>query len=308
MGISPWVKELRDIIGTDLIVMIGAAALVTDDNGRILLQKRADNGKWGVPGGGMEPGEEPAQTAIREVFEETGLHVEIKRLIGIFGGKEQIRSYPNGDRFAYVSITFECRVIGGTINPDPEETIEARWFDIDDLPQGFAQHHHRRINAVKSGNIPFFEIPQNNDFQPTGNYMKMIRAKVGNRLVMSPGATGLIFDDNGHVLVQKRSDDGLWNLPGGLYEPGEEPAEIVMREVYEETGLIVKPVRLVGVYSGKEYCHTYLNGDRVAYVNLVFVCEIVSGELASDNDETTQLQFVPPQSLPEPFTEKHRTF
>lgn len=306
MGISPWVKELRDIIGTDLVVMIGAAALVTDNTGRILLQKRADNGKWGVPGGGMEPGEEPAQTAIREVYEETGLEVEIKRLIGVFGGKDHVRAYPDGDQFAYISITFECRVIGGEINPDPEETLEARWFAIDELPSGFTQAHYRRINAMKSGKLPFFELAQNIQFQPAGNYMQMIREKIGNRLLMSPGATGLIFDERGHVLVQKRGDDGLWNLPGGLYEPGEEPAEIVMREVYEETGLTVKPLRLIGIYSGKEYCHTYPNGDRVAYVNIVFLCEIVSGELVSGNEETLQLCFVPPQNLPDPFTDKHR--
>ena len=306
MPISEWVKNLRDIIGTDLVVMVGAAAIVLDDEGRILLQQRADNGEWGVPGGAIEPGEEPAQAAVRETYEETGLHVEALRLVGIFGGKQQVKAYANGDKFAYVSVTFECRVIGGEINPDPEETKDVRWFRIDDLPSEFVKVHQRRIAAWQSGNTPYFEVPETVGFVNSSNYIRDIRKKVGNRLLMMPGSTALVFDRCGELLVQKRGDIAQWGLPGGYYEPGEEPAETIMREVYEETGLMVRPTRLVGVYGGDSFTYTYPNGDVVVATNFVFICQIVSGQLNKENEESLDLCFVELDALPEPFLERHR--
>ncbi|MGJ3238738.1 MAG: NUDIX domain-containing protein [Anaerolineae bacterium] len=308
MPISEWVKQIRAHIGTDLVVFVGAAAIVTDaDRQNILLQQRTDNGLWGVPGGSIEPGEEPAQAAIREVFEETGLHVEVMRLVGVFGGDGQIRAYANGDRFAYVSVTFECRVIGGEINPDPVESQDVRWFSIDNLPPEFTDVHQRRLTAWQSRQFPMFLVPEfDPQTFPQTSYMQSLRQRIGNLLVMSPGSTAVIFDQRGRVLVQKRKDDGLWDLPGGLYEPGEEPAGTVMREVYEETGLIVHPTRLIGVYGGETYCHTYPNGHQVSYINFVFQCTVQGGQLSTDNDETLALRFVDPHQLPQPFTEKHR--
>lgn len=308
MPISEWMKAIRDIVGHDLVVMVGASAVVLDDKGHILLQQRSDNRQWGIPGGGIEPGEEPAISAIREVFEETGLEVEITRLIGIFGGKDQVKQYPNGDKFAYISVTFECRVIGGDINPDPDETLDAKWFDLDNLPDNFVDVHQRRISAWQDDKLPFFEVPslENYSFAQT-NYIANIRKKIGNMLLMSPGVTALIFDDSGSILVERRRDDGLWNFPSGAYEVGEEPAEIVIREVYEETGLFVRPTRLVGIYGGEEFVRTYPNQDVVAYIGFVFVCEVVSGNLQIDETESLELCWVDPLDLPEPFTDHHRT-
>ena len=305
MAISEWVKELRDIIGTDLVVMPAASAIVRDENGQVLLQQRSDNGLWGIPGGGIDPGEEPAEAAIREVYEETGLHVEVVHLVGVFGGKYQLKSYPNGDKVAYVSVTFECRVIGGEINPDPEESKDVRWFSIDELPSEFMKVHQRRINAIQSGKLPYFEIPESYEFASTSDYIRDIRKKVGNQLLMMPGSTALVFDDAGQVLVQKRRDITFWGLPGGYYEPGEEPAETAIREVYEETGLIVRPTRLVGVYGGDTFTYTYPNGDVVVAINIVFVCEIISGTLQGDSGESLDLRFVAADNLPEPFLERH---
>lgn len=305
MAISEWVKSLRDIIGTDLVVMPAASAIISDENGRVLLQLRSDNGKWGVPGGGIDPGEEPAQAAIREVYEETGLHVEVIRLVGVFGGKFQVKSYPNGDKVAYVSVTFECRVIGGEINPDPEESRDVRWFSIDELPPEFVKVHRRRITAWQSGNMPYFDMPETPEFVNPSNYIRDIRKKIGNQLLMMPGSTAVIFNEEAQILVQKRRDIAQWGLPGGYYEPGEEPAETAMREVYEETGLIVKPTRLVGVYGGDTFKYTYTNGDIVVALNIVFVCEITDGTLNHDSEESSELRFVAPDKLPDSFLERH---
>lgn len=307
MPIAEWMKAVRNIVGTELVVMVGTSAIVLDDKGRILAQQRSDNGLWGIPGGGIDPYEEPAEAAIREVFEETGLSVEITRLVGVFGGKDQIKHYPNGDEFAYISVTFECRVIGGEIIPESDETLDVKWLEIDNLPDNFMDVHKRRIKVWQSNKMPYFEAPDLdiNTFAKT-NYIRDIRQKIGNTLLMSSGMSALIFNDAGQILVERRLDDGLWNFPSGAYEIGEEPAEIVVREVYEETGLLVRPTRLVGVYGGHDFVRTYPNGDVVAYIGFVFVCEIVSGDLQLDSSESLELCWVDPLNLPEPFTEHHR--
>lgn len=308
MPISEWVKNIRDIIGHELIVMVGAAAIVVNDKEQILIQQRTDSDYWGLPGGGIEPGEEPAEAAIREVYEETGLVVEVTNLVGIFGGKEQVGVYANGDKFAYVSVTFECRVVGGVIQPDREESKDVRWFAPENLPSPFVPVHLRRISAWQSKQMPYFAVPEIDIIHmASSNYIKNIRQRIGNLLLITPGCDVLVFNDKGDVLVQKRQDDGQWNLPGGMYEPGEEPAQTAIREVYEETGLIVQPRRLVGVYGGETFIHTYPNGDVIAFINIVFVCEIVGGRLQRQSDESLDLCFVAPNKLPEPFLDIHRS-
>lgn len=305
MPISPWVQKIRETIGHDLVVMIGAAAIIRNDKGQILLQKRADNLRWGLPGGGVEPGEEPADAAVRETYEETGLRVIPISLVGVFGGKMQVIAYANGDKSAYISITFECRIVGGEINPDPDETLGVQWFNPDNLPENIVPHHVRRIQSLLDGNIPFFALPEKPFLNSDSNYIQSIRQHIGNELIMSPGATALIFNQAGQVLVQKRRDNAIWNLPGGVYEAGEEPAETMIREVYEETGLIVQPKRLIGVYGGENYISTYPNGDRIAYINIVFECEVIEGTLKLNDAESLDLRYVSVDDLPQPFWDNH---
>ncbi|MEO1647131.1 MAG: NUDIX domain-containing protein, partial [Chloroflexota bacterium] len=182
----------------------------------------------------------------------------------------------------------------------------ARWWDVDALPENFSEVHHRRLDAWRAGKIPAFPVPERIvPIETSSNYIREIREKVGTLMLLCPGATMLIFNDAGEVLVQRRTDDSLWNFPGGAYEPGEEIAETAIREAHEETGLLIKPVRLVGVYGGEDYIHTYANGEMMAYINVVFVCEIIGGALQKDS-ESSALRFVQPDALPEPFTDKHR--
>jgi 8-oxo-dGTP pyrophosphatase MutT (NUDIX family) len=129
MPISPYLAQLRELIGPRLVLMPGVTAIIRDDQGRVLLQQRRDDGRWGLPGGQMEPGEAPAQALVREVWEETGLVVRPGRVLGVFGGNEGFRvTYRNGDRVEYVITTFECRVVGGTLGPRDDESLQLRWF------------------------------------------------------------------------------------------------------------------------------------------------------------------------------------
>lgn len=123
---------------------------------------------------------------------------------------------------------------------------------------------------------------------------------------MMPAVGAIIFNDAGEVLLQLRSDNHLWALPGGAMEPGEEPAESVIREVYEETGLKVEPVRISGVYAGETNFVTYPNGDQVAIVAITFVCRVIEGEPRLDDDETLQLKYFPMSQLPDTLMNKHQ--
>src|SRR5438105_15883534 len=102
----------------------------------------------------------------------------------------------------------------------------------------------------------------------TSSYIQALRKKIGHDLLLLPAVSAIIFNDRGEVLLHQSSDDGRWYLIGGAMDPGENPADACVREVREETGLIVVPDRLVGVYTSPTV--VYPNGDRVTYVGIAF--------------------------------------
>lgn len=134
MGMSDYVKGLRAKIGTDLIFGTGVAAIVINDRNEILLQLRSDTKTWGLPGGAMDPGEEPAAAVVREVLEETNVHVVPERIVGVYAGPEFIFAYPNGDKVAVVSITFACKPVGGEARVNDDECLEVKFIPLNALP------------------------------------------------------------------------------------------------------------------------------------------------------------------------------
>lgn len=132
-------------------------------------------------------------------------------------------------------------------------------------------------------------------------YLRNLRARVGHDLLMMPAVGAIILNEDGHVLLQRRTDNNQWGLPGGAIDPGEEISEALIREVKEETGLDVVLDRLTGVYAGKEYITTYPNGDTVQIIAIIFICRITGGELLADGDgdETAELRYFPVNALPE---------
>ncbi|HEV2296497.1 MAG TPA: NUDIX domain-containing protein [Tepidisphaeraceae bacterium] len=121
-------------------------AVVFDDAGRILLQHRADFDMWGLPGGSIETGETLVESVVREVKEESGLDIEVVRLIGAYSEPESTTTrYPDGNLVHYVSLTFECRVTGGALRPQRGESKAVRFFDPNDLPQPVLRDHLPRI-------------------------------------------------------------------------------------------------------------------------------------------------------------------
>jgi 8-oxo-dGTP pyrophosphatase MutT (NUDIX family) len=135
MSISDYVREMRECVGHRLLLLPGVTGLVRDDEGRVLLMRRADNGRWGFPAGAIDPGESPAQAVEREVREETGLQVRATRVAGVFGGAGFRLRYENGDEAEYTVIVFECEVVGGKLEPVDGEALELRYFAPNEAPQ-----------------------------------------------------------------------------------------------------------------------------------------------------------------------------
>ena len=127
-------------------------AVVFDDSGRILLQHRADFDMWGLPGGAIEAGETLTDAIVREVKEESGLDVEVVRLIGAYSEPEYTTTrYPDGNIVHYVSLTVECRVTGGQLRPQRSESKAVRFFDPHDLPEPLLRDHVPRIKDALAG-------------------------------------------------------------------------------------------------------------------------------------------------------------
>jgi glycerol-1-phosphatase len=135
--------------------------------------------------------------------------------------------------------------------------------------------------------------------------MKLEQVYGGTATSLRVSATAFIRDKAGRVLLQQRSDNGFWNLPGGGLELGESVAQACMREVREETGLEVKVVRLIGVYSTPEITTMrYPDGRVIQYMTSLFECRVIGGKLEV-NEESLALDWFDPQQLPEPFSPNH---
>lgn len=131
---------------------------------------------------------------------------------------------------------------------------------------------------------------------PVPDFLKRLREHVGHDLLPLVGVTAVVLDDDGRVLLHQRSDDRRWATPGGILEPGEQPAPAVVREVWEETGVRVRVERLATVVTQEP--HTYPNGDRVQFLDLAFRCRPVGGEPRADGDESLEVAWFAPGEMP----------
>ncbi len=127
---------------------------------------------------------------------------------------------------------------------------------------------------------------------PISPYLHRLRECVGHELLLIPSVTTIVFDERRRLLLARHAEGGVWLAPGGSIEPNESPADAAVREMWEETGLLVEPVRVLGVYGGPGFQVTYANGDRVAYLMTVFECRVLGGETRPDGLETLELAYV----------------
>ncbi|MRH90006.1 NUDIX domain-containing protein [Nocardia sp. SYP-A9097] len=121
----------------------GGSALIVDEHGAVLMQRRGDSGNWSLPGGAMEIGETLEQCAIRETKEETGLDIEITGLLGIYTDPEHVIEYGDGEIRQELAVTYYGRVIGGSIRVSSESTA-VRFLGLDELA-GLPVHESVRL-------------------------------------------------------------------------------------------------------------------------------------------------------------------
>lgn len=290
-----YVKWIRGHVGHQLIYLVYATNLVFDDQGRILVQRRYDFDWLGVPGGALEVGESLRHCAMRETFEETGLRVAVERLVGVFSHPQYNLLYPNGDQVQQWTVCTVSRVEGGDLTADGGETLDVLWMPVDDALPQFPPAYRAMVHAAQ-------ESPQAAILEPVYTqpprvpYFPILRQHVGHAPLILPGVMAVVRNEAGEVLVARRTDDGLFDIPGGYCDLGETTTATVIREVREETGLHVEPVRIMGVYS-ENMRYTYPNGDTVHGVGLAFECRLLSGTLEADRREISEARFMPIQQL-----------
>src|ERR1700722_395913 len=135
MGIAPHIARLRTFVGHEQLLLPASAVLPMDEEGRVLLAWHAGaTDGWSTVGGAVDPGESPAQAAVREAREEIGVEIRLGRLLDVLGGPDYEVTYPNGDRTAYVTAVYEASIVAGTPAPADGELSEVAWFTREELP------------------------------------------------------------------------------------------------------------------------------------------------------------------------------
>ncbi len=144
MPTPDFIRALRTKIGNDLLQLPVVAVLAYDDAGRLLLVKDRDSQRWACPGGIVEPLELPANAAVRETWEESGIHVELTHLVGVIAGDVCQNTYRNGDRIAWVSTVFAAKALTAAPRADGDETTQAGFFAEADVA-GLTTRPHLRL-------------------------------------------------------------------------------------------------------------------------------------------------------------------
>ncbi|SNY62043.1 NUDIX hydrolase [Paractinoplanes atraurantiacus] len=132
MPIPAFVVALRSKVGHDPLPLPGVIAVVLDQSGRVLLVRRSDTHDWALTTGCLEPGEQPAAGAVREVLEETGVRVEAERLLAVEALDLSVA--PNGDQIHWLTVGVLCRAVGGEARVNDDKSVEVAWFEPAAVP------------------------------------------------------------------------------------------------------------------------------------------------------------------------------
>lgn len=156
MATPEFILRLREKIGHETLWLPGVRGVVFDDDGRVLLGRRADNGQWGLITGILEPGEEPAPGVLREVLEETGVVAVAERLVSVDAvGPTR---YPNGDVCHFLTLVFRCRFVSGEARVNDDESLDVGWFRPGDFPELMPGH----LEMIRRASDPAGEVHYRN--------------------------------------------------------------------------------------------------------------------------------------------------
>jgi len=142
-----------DRIGVQGKIRLGCSAAILDEQKRVLLTKRQDNGQWCLPGGAMESGESVAEACEREVLEETGLSVRVKRFVGVYSHPDQLTVYSETDKFQIVALHFEAEIVGGELGLS-DETSDFGYFTMKEVEklEMLGRHKERILDTLANQN------------------------------------------------------------------------------------------------------------------------------------------------------------
>ena len=129
------------------------------------------------------------------------------------------------------------------------------------------------------------------------DYIINLRKIVGHTPLLQVGASVIVEDRQGRILLQKRSDNKCWGYAGGSVELDEKVEDTAKRELLEETGLVANNLELFGVFSGKELHYVYPNGDEVSNIEIVYLCHKYHGEIVLQDDEMEEYAFFKPEEI-----------
>ena len=138
-------------LGKEGKIRLGTSAIIFNGDGKFLLTQREDNNQWCLPGGAVESGESLAEACEREVFEETGLQVRVKRLVGVYSHSDQLVVYKDGNKAQIVAIHFEAEIVGGELRLS-NETTDFGYFTLEDTQslEMLGRHLERIIDSLKN--------------------------------------------------------------------------------------------------------------------------------------------------------------
>lgn len=149
MATPQFIKDIRAKAGDVLLLLPGVVMVVFDEQGRVLLNRRSDTGRWALISGIPDPGEQPAQAAVREIEEETGVTAVVERVLSVFTNPPTV--YGNGDRAQYVDIVMRCRAVGGHARVNDDESLDVGWFAPHELPPLGPVARSRIEQALRDG-------------------------------------------------------------------------------------------------------------------------------------------------------------
>src|SRR5215472_15455178 len=149
MPIPQFVLDLRAKIGQAPLPLPSVTAVVLDDRDQVLLVRRADNDRWALVTGCLEPGEQPAAGAAREVAEETGVVAVAERIVSV--SALPLAVCANGDQVHWLDVAFACRAVSGEARVNDDECIDVRWCGLDQLPELPRRHLTCISEALESG-------------------------------------------------------------------------------------------------------------------------------------------------------------
>lgn len=291
-----YIRWIRGKVGHRKLFLVYGSMALRDPHGRTLFVQRRDNGLWGLPGGVMELDESVETAARRELLEETGLEAGPVRLTGVQSGPAYDVVYPNGDAVQQFVACFTADVAGGTLRPDPSETLDAQWLSPDEIAtRPMAWYYRERVAWAAQDGPPAFNPPES--AAETLDQIADVRQFIGTARYTAPGTSVIVTRDDGRLLLLRRVGETFWHFPAGYSNLGENVAATAVRELREETGLAIMPQRIVGVYSHPHFRHTYANGDRVRNVGVLFQATAVGGEPRVDGIEIDALAWVPPEEV-----------